>query len=208
VNGNWWKLGRGKRVLLSLAIIASAFAGLNWSDRARAEAPEVAGPPIEYDHLSSEKAEPYISFGKPPVRDEEVHAVKRFPDVRSCLIRVEQSKNRPDLRQIDWSRMNTKSDIQVCMFRIFSSYQTPMKAKQWFISQKMTGVSQDEYQGKTELLRSVRAYNYPRKTNNIYVSSGGVGGLIKLNLIYVEEFKVVWRTDNSIYATTYESSSL
>ena len=208
MNRGYWKPGRGKKLLLLVAVIVTAFAGLNWYDQARAEVPEVMGPPIEYNHLSSEKTEPYISFGKPPVRDEEVYAVKQFPDVRSCLVQAEQSKDRPDLRQIDWSRMNTKFDIKVCMFRIFSSYQTPVRVKLWFISQKMTGVSQDEYQGKTELLHSVRAYNYPRKTNNVYVSSRGVGRLIKLNLIYVEEFKVIWRADNSVFATTYESSSL
>ncbi len=208
MNGGFWKPGRGKKLLLLVAVIAAAIRGLNWYDQASAEAPEVVGPPIEYDHLSSEIEEPYISFGTPPVRDEELYAVKQFPDVRSCLVRAEQSKDRPDLRQIDWSRMNTKFDIKVCMFRIFSSYQTPIRVKQWFISQKLTGVSQDEYQGKTELLHSVRAYNYPRKTNNVYVSPRGVGKQIKLKLIYVEEFKVIWSADNSIFATTYESSSL
>jgi len=208
VNGDYRKLGRGKKLLLLVAIIATAFAGLNWYDQARVEAPAVVGPPIEYDHLSSEKAEPYISFGKPPVRDEELYAIKQFPDVRSCLVLAEKSKDRPDLRKIDWNRMNTKFDIKVCMFRIFSSYQTSIRVKQWFVSQKMTGISQEDYQGKEEQLHSMRAYNYPRKTNIVYVSFKGVGGLIKLNLIYVEEFKVIWRADNSLYATTYESSSL
>ena len=211
VSGRYWKLGNSpwKRKLLMFAgTLLLVWVLMLQLDTTSVELPEFTDPPIAYDHLSSEKEEPYISFGTPPVRDEELYAVKQFPDVRSCLVRAEQSKDRPDLRQIDWSRMNTKFDIKVCMFRIFSSYQTPIRVKQWFISQKLTGVSQDEYQGKTELLQSVRAYNYPRKTNNVYVSPRGVGRQIKLKLIYVEEFKVIWRADNSVFATAYESSSL
>ena len=90
VNGR--NISTVKRILLTLAVIAAAFAGMNPYDRARAEAPEVSGPPIEYDHLSNEEIEPYGSRGMPPQRPEEKRAVRRFSDVRDCLVKEEQDK--------------------------------------------------------------------------------------------------------------------
>ena len=45
VNGRY--IPRVKRILVLAVAIAAAFAGLNWYDQTRPEAPEVSGPPIE-----------------------------------------------------------------------------------------------------------------------------------------------------------------
>ncbi len=206
VNGNWWKLGRGKRVLLSLAIIASAFAGLNWSDRARAEAPEVSGPPIEYDHLSSEKAEPYGSRGAPPQRPEEKRAVRRFADVRDCLVRVEQEKDIPDLRKINWQMMTSTANIRVCMFRIFASYGTPEKAVLWLEAQGLTatGPTDSTYAFKPTI--NVSGRHAPTEDGLLYVSGSRITDRLAAKFIYSETFGASW-DENGVLTTTFHSQS-
>ena len=138
VNGNCWKLGRGKRVLLSLAIIAATFAGLNWFDRVRAEAPEVAGPPIEYDHLANQETDPFLFSGK--LMDENHpqwgryrKALHKYYDVRDCLLETEKGKEKPNLLLVDWRGLRSGVPISVCAFRIARSLKDLERIRQWLI---------------------------------------------------------------------------
>ncbi len=203
--GRYWKRGKSLRVrraVLALAVIA----GTNWYDRARAEAPEVAGPPIEYDHLSNEEIEPYGSRGVPPQRPEEKRAVRRFSDVRDCLVKEEQDKDIPDLRKIDWRRMTSTANIRVCLFRIFASYGTPEKAVLWFQAQGLetTGPIEGTYAFKPTV--NVSGRHAPTEDGRLYVSGSPITARIAAYLIYSEGFAASW-DENGILTTTSHSQS-
>jgi len=95
---------------------------------------------IPYQTLSNEKTHPYRISGQkidpdklgPQIRN----AIKRWPDVRDCLIRSEQDKKDPDLRLIDWDLFWTREEANVCLWRIFTSFGTDEsvmreRAKMW-----------------------------------------------------------------------------
>lgn len=48
-------------------------------------------------------------------------SLRKYPDVRDCLIREEQDKPEPDLRLMDWSRVGTGKGAEVCVFLIARS---------------------------------------------------------------------------------------
>ncbi len=209
MSGRYWKLGKSvrvKRALLALTVVVVAFAGLSWYDWARAEAPEVSGPPIEYDHLSNETNEPYGSRGVPPQRPEEKRAVRRFSDVRDCLVKEEQDKDIPDLRKIDWRRMTSTANIRVCLFRIFASYGTPEKAVLWFQAQGLetTGPIEGTYAFKPTV--NVSGRHAPTEDGRLYVSGSPITARIAAYLIYSEGFAASW-DENGILTTTSHSQS-
>ena len=209
MSGRNWKLGKSvrvKRQLLLLAVIAAVFEGVNWYDRARADALDASGLPIEYDHLSNEKNEPYGSRGMIPQRPEEKRAVRQFSDVRDCLVRVEQEKDIPDLRKIDWQRMTSTANIRVCMFRIFASYGTPEKAVMWLKAQGLTttGPTDGTYAFKPTV--NVSGRHAPTEDGLLYVSGSRITARLAAKLIYSETFAASW-DENGILTTTSHSQS-
>ena len=76
---------------------------------------------MKYQTLANESDVPFLKHGEPPNKDEHKVAVKKWPDVRSCLIESERKKKTPDIRLIDWDQLYTVDEADVCLFRIFSS---------------------------------------------------------------------------------------
>lgn len=189
------------RSFLPIAVLA----GLSWFEAAKAE---ITAPPILYDHLSDEESEPYVIFGNPPTAVEDIRAAKRWPSAVSCLASSEKTKGIPELQNFDWPRMRNKADIEVCMFRIFSSYETPVKASIWFEQQGLQDVRQRNYEGRSQRLIRVISFNRPDRSGKVFVPSAGIRSFLKKFLVYGETFAVIWAEDGTIYATQYEASSL
>lgn len=88
--------------------------------------------------LTEETTTPFLTFrGKlleedslMSVRERSLYraSVKRFPNARACL--TDTSSN-PDIRTIDWEKIQFTSDFDVCLFRIFSSIGNAIGAHQW-----------------------------------------------------------------------------
>jgi hypothetical protein len=96
--------------------------------------PEIC--PISYVRLSKQETEPFLFGGKvmdesQPRYKEYKKALRRFPDVRSCLIEGERDRPRPDLRQIDWGGIENIQEIDICVFRIASSIEDIDIIKYW-----------------------------------------------------------------------------
>lgn len=97
---------------------------------------DVAICPIPYVRLSKQETEPYLKGGKivdteSPLYDRNKAALKRYPDVLSCLKSDEISKLAPDLRRVNWNSIRSDKDAEVCVFRMISSIQNPEVTKQW-----------------------------------------------------------------------------
>ncbi|WP_457650826.1 hypothetical protein [Profundibacter sp.] len=125
-----------KRILFLAVVVTTALAGLRWYDRARAEAPAVSGAPIEYDRLANQETDPFMFQGK--VMDENHprwrqyrRAIRKFRDVRDCLIEEEQNRETPNLLLIDWQKTGLGSGAQVCLFLIARSLGTMDRHREW-----------------------------------------------------------------------------
>lgn len=94
----------------------------------------------EVVRLSSQESEPFLKNGKKiepphPLAEKYANSLKRFPDVRSCLLKAERSKPQPDLTLIDWNILSGVEDADICVFRIASSYSTMEEMHEWFKTQ-------------------------------------------------------------------------
>lgn len=81
----------------------------------------VSGQPLTYKYLATEADTPFLRWGKPPTEDAYRRAAQKWQDVRSCLVATEAKKRQPNLVNVDWDRLYSIEDGEVCLFRIFSS---------------------------------------------------------------------------------------
>jgi hypothetical protein len=130
--------------LLASAMLATAVGALSVAGAAPAaaqepEAEQCLNPqvcPIPYMRLSKQETEPFLFYddvvdANHPWAYDYGAAIRRFPDVRSCLIEKERNKPQPDLRQIDWVAIDNIREIEVCVFRIASSIDDVESVKLW-----------------------------------------------------------------------------
>jgi hypothetical protein len=92
--------------------------------------------PIPYVRLAKQETVPFLFLGKTVDEDHPRYgdyrrALRRFPDVRSCLIEREREKPQPDLRRIDWDAIQDIQEIEVCIYRIVTSIGDIEIAKLW-----------------------------------------------------------------------------
>lgn len=80
--------------------------------------------------LSDERTHPFL-YGARPLKQEWLTAVSKWPSVRSCLVKSERSKPKPDLRLMNWDAFRVSADAEVCLWRILSSLQDPELAVEW-----------------------------------------------------------------------------
>ncbi len=101
--------------------------------------PEVRAAVIPYNRLTDEVSYPFqqsypAQYNYSPSLDakrDHNPPIRKFPDVRACLIKSEQKKETPDLRLINWDKIRTVTDADVCTWRIFSSLGAPERAREW-----------------------------------------------------------------------------
>ncbi len=139
----FWKFCKsrwGRKILTVFAGLFAVWAILSWLDTTSVELPEFTGPPLAYERLPDERTDPFLVYGKRPVKRANQQAARRWPDVRSCLMRSERKAETPDLRKMNWGKMRRKEDIEVCLFRIASSLGSPEAMRDWFVSQGMQRV--------------------------------------------------------------------
>ena len=122
--------------LVFFVVTQGTFLLLNLYERTLG-APTFEGPPIPYKQLATEESHPFLYYGSPPLahRQDLITPVKKFPDVRSCLVRSEHRSEVPDLRKLDWKRMHKTEDVNVCFFRIFTSIGNAIGSLRWINEQ-------------------------------------------------------------------------
>ena len=198
-------------VLLS-PIFAFSSGSQGLENRALDSCPETGVCAIEYNYLSTQDLDPFLKREKPvnmehPLWKRYRRAMSRFPSAADCLTRPSHNQKKPDLRQLDWSKMIDTAAIEVCMFRIFSSYGSPSKAKLWFEAQGFTNVIMETYEVRSELFTRVRTYNLPRETNKVYVSKNWLSSQLLKNLIHSEGFRAVWDSNGVLFGVSYDKTT-
>ncbi|MBO9410261.1 MULTISPECIES: hypothetical protein [unclassified Ruegeria] len=96
---------------------------------------------IEFDHLANQETDPFLFLGKTvdsvhPQWKRYRRALRRFPDVTSCLIESEREKKEPNLLKLDWEKVGTGSGAEVCVFRVASSLGTADRTLKWLEYQR------------------------------------------------------------------------
>jgi hypothetical protein len=132
------KLKWAKQVVLSVSVLFAAMGGLSWFDAARAENPEVTGPPIPYDHFANQETDPFLYSGR--LMDEDHPRwrqfrgpLQKYPDVRDCLVEGERESEQPNLLKIDWRGVGPGASREVCVFRIARSLKDVELIRQWLL---------------------------------------------------------------------------
>jgi len=171
---------------------------------------------IPYEYLASEETDPYLVLGKPPTIRADIRAAKRWPDVRSCLVRSERNAEQPDLTKINWKRMRRAEDIEVCMFRIFSSIRSETGLVNWFEVQDITWSWFNIRDYKTLLpdgrdraiLRRVETSTRPSESNRFLVKDSLLPTPFLKWIVRSEKFFVTWFEDGRVFGTEYGQSNL
>jgi len=101
-------------------------------------------PLLPYKILTTEETHPHSKLAYKNVTTPElVAAVQAFPDTRSCLIPAEQNAAIPDLRLIDWNRVRTRDELDVCIKRILRSLEDFDIILQWLEFHHLIYLGQD-----------------------------------------------------------------
>ncbi|NRB20577.1 MAG: hypothetical protein HRU33_24345 [Rhodobacteraceae bacterium] len=146
---------------------------------------------IQYEYLSGEVTDPYLVYGRVPIKSADIKAARRWPDVRSCLMLDERNAERPDVAKINWNRMRRDEDIEVCMFRIFSSLGNSDRIILWFQRQGIRNAKIAPYQFRSQKYNSVTAGNHPSETDISFKNSGYLFNKIMKSIIYSEAFSAI-----------------
>lgn len=122
--------------LIILAVAALTAIGVLFLQFRPPNVSEISGEFIPYDHLANQETDPFLFLGQ--VVDEEhpqwsryKRVLKKYPDVRDCLLKSEQQKERPNLSLIDWGRVGTSHAAEVCVFRIARSLSDVERLLSW-----------------------------------------------------------------------------
>jgi hypothetical protein len=158
-------------IVASLAVLLGAGTVAAYAGEAKIEQcldPEFC--PTPYVRLAKQEAEPFLFQGKVvdvdhPWYSDYKKALRRFPDVRSCLTTDEREKPQPDLRLIDWGTIGSIREIDVCVFRIASSIEDIETIQFWlrhhgFTVGKLSRTRRKSYVPKYETEPIFRLWSY------------------------------------------------
>lgn len=120
-------------------LIMGLFAGLVWAGVLKAENHSAVIFPYDdsvgtVSVFSNEEEFPFLLSSK-TIANKYVarkyrRFVNRFSSVLDCLVKEPNNKY-PDLSSIDWSKIKSTTDADVCLFRIASSYSSVDDFKSW-----------------------------------------------------------------------------
>lgn len=128
--------------LFAICLTGAALATAGFAKNASAEVPaeqclDSALCPVSYVRLSTQKAKPYLHQGSVMKSNHGQYfsyrrAIRKFPDVLTCLQKEQRTKKYPDLRYIDWGAIGSNYEAEVCIFRIMSSIQNAELSRKLF----------------------------------------------------------------------------
>jgi hypothetical protein len=94
---------------------------------------------VANEKLRNQKEWPYMFGGKVidadhPRWNEYAEPIQNFPDVVDCLEEGSSGPRTTDLYRIDWSKLTSHRDVEVCLFRIFDTLSDPVLVRAWLRS--------------------------------------------------------------------------
>ena len=85
--------------------------------------------PLVYNVLSNEDTYPF----KPHQNFDDARnpIIEKYFDPRSCLVKSQRKADVLDLRLIDWNKFRSYHEVEVCLWRIFSSFENTEDTQTW-----------------------------------------------------------------------------
>lgn len=87
------------------------------------------------DSANAQNFEYHPRFGVIRLDDEVRTAIKKFPNLASCLKSNSAKDGKPNLNDIDWDKIENDGDAKVCLFMIFEQLKNSEKVKIWLARQ-------------------------------------------------------------------------
>lgn len=170
--------------------------------------PDLSGPPIPYDTLTSETTYPhYLSDGR-KVHEDWLAAIARYPDVRDCLAPEERLADDPDLRRFDWAGVRGHMNRDICLFRVFTSLGTPERATAWLRSQGFDPHEPMPYAWGDDAGVMVGGGYSPRDDHVLLPGGPVLGRWVTAHVIYGETITARWSQDGALVSVGFSSNSL
>lgn len=114
--------------------------------------PPLEGEPLRYD-LSTEQPAVVVkmlaAWGSDAQRADAKRSATRFPNVRSCLLEDESRLETPDVRLVDWKKLQTDSDAELCIARIASLIGNNDRLRAWLSFHGFASKTLGSLNGKT-----------------------------------------------------------
>lgn len=161
---------------------------------------------IDYQSLTNEINMPYWEGKVKTYRKN----IARFSNVQSCLIKSQRKISEPDLRLIDWAAFGSPKDVDVCLWRIFSSLSNPELVKEWMA---FHGLKYRESNMQNHFFRGLYK-PIDGDQNAVFITGGqnlkkqkaiypvkGIGKIIQGFLAYSLTIQTVWTTDKKLTST-------
>lgn len=82
-----------------------------------------------------------VNNGTRPFTVSQRAALKKFPDVASCIESKSSNPTTEQLMQMDWSKMKNDAQVEICTFRILSTLGDISQATPWLEQQGFTNSS-------------------------------------------------------------------
>lgn len=114
-------------------------------------------------------------LGAIPLDDEVRVALKKFPDLASCLKPGAVKDGKADLNAIDWDKIRNDGDAKVCLFVIFERLAGPEEVKAWLTNQGFSAWGPFKRRSSPSVLESF-GYDVSSKVYNSYKNLSVGGG--------------------------------
>ena len=139
-------------------------------------------------------------------------AMRRFPDVRNCLIEAEQDEVEPNLLLFDWQRVGTGRGAEVCVFRIARSLRDLGQIKLWleFHEFRVGNLSwrySESYRPRYDTQPVSHITGYWTKERYRQVNSSWIASLTGIDLILNYQLSVRFTQENVVVGVHAETPS-
>ena len=216
-----WRFQRSSRLLSELIGVLAAWslstlAGCilifgNWTPPALASNRD-PNIDVRVTRYASQETDPFKINGEVVGSDSGYRDVlRRYPDVRACLSRQEQSLDRPDIKNFDWKGLSGQPSHNVCLFRVFASLRDISQITAWSRSQGFSLLSKrrqtyratDEENGRA----GVWVLTFKTSNENYRRLSGAIWNPFIKYFVYSITYSLAIDDNGMIYWTNFSLTS-
>ncbi len=153
--------------------------------------------------IANESTNPFLLNGKSleTLQDHKENygvAINKFYSVQDCLSENTKEMTNPDLTNIDWNKIDTKEEAEVCLFRIASSYKSPEAMLEWF---KLNHFSKVNFYNKDYSKHIAVTALWPVKERGVIFSSNYFKKIWLNRIVHGQSFVVKYNKNKNLFGT-------
>ena len=91
---------------------------------------------IAFEKVSNQVEEPFLFGGRimdssHPQYGKYRNAIRKYPDVLTCIDKKKNGNAEPNLLDFDWKNVGRQAETEVCLFRVMTSLQLDSSVQDW-----------------------------------------------------------------------------